>query len=290
MAITQTYYPIPESNTYWQYCYTSIPMYCPCWGNCYDEQLKVYGDTIINEIIYHKLTLSIISYYENCEGSFYNYGYQGAFRNIEELKQVWFVPEGEQNEELLYDFNLEVGDTLAVSYINPYGMTFYVDEIDSVEMGNSFRKRYKIFGDFNLSEQPFIIIEGIGGQNLIKPLEYWLYFEEGYTFQCININDSVYYPTGEACELMVNTNGYKEKKQKFNISPNPSTGKFWIKNASGTQKAIVIEIFNSIGEKIKQMESNGQIFQIDLSAYSPGIFLIKISWETGETIQKVIIQ
>lgn len=286
---SQTYYPIPESNTYWQYSYSSIPMSCPCWGHCFDEQIKVYGDTVVNEMIYHKLTRSTISYDENCTQSFYNHGYQGAFRNDVDSKKVWYIPDGEQSEVLLYDFNLEVGDTIPINYLIPYDFHFYIDEIDFVEVGNSSRKRYKIFGDINITEEPLIIIEGLGGQNLIAPFDSWWYFEEGYYFQCINMNNTLFYPEGDECEIMVKTNDYI-KEQALELFPNPSTGKFWIKNLSASPKPISIDVFNSFGERLKKLKSRDLINPIDLSAYPKGIYLIMIKWENKESLQKIIIQ
>lgn len=284
---SQTYHPFPESDAYWQYTYNDIPMYCPCWGTCHHDQLKITGDTLIGGEIYHKLIKSRISLDSDCDESFHYYGYQGAFRNDIENKKVWFVSEGEENETLLYDFNLQIGDTLPEGILDPNDYwDFWVEDIDSVEIGNNFRKRFIIRSFLNFGEAPLYIIEGIGGQNLIEPFESWWYFEGGYTFSCINVNDSLIYPSN--CELFVSDNNNKYSST-LKIFPNPSSGKIWIKH-DGKQNLISIEIFNSLGNRVDIIESFTDIKLIDLSDRPRGIYLVNIKTRIKNFTQKVIIQ
>jgi len=66
-----------------------------------------------------------------------------------------FVP-GDTAEMLLYDFDLEVGDTLPVTYNNPPGV--YVTAVDSFYTSAGYRKRFMLAGD----TWSKFLIEGVG--------------------------------------------------------------------------------------------------------------------------------
>ncbi|RLD50569.1 MAG: hypothetical protein DRJ05_19455, partial [Bacteroidetes bacterium] len=236
-------------------------------GTCHYSQYRISGDTLIGELTYHKLIESRITLGVNCIEAYNNYGYQGAFRNDIENKKIWFVPEGENTKALLYDFDLQIGDTLSQGILNPNGDDYFVVDIDSVEISGEYRKKFLIQFEDNSGDSPFPIIEGIGGQNLIKPMYDWFYFEAGYWFNCINIADTLIYPG--SCEMIVGTNQIK-KEQRFELFPNPTSGQVWINNPNNKQDFISIEIFNSFGKKLMEFETSEEITQIDLSEKPKG--------------------
>jgi len=285
---SQTYYPFPESDAHWQYSYLDIPMFCHCFCICQVDQYKISGDTVINSITYHKLVQSQMFYQYFCIEMFYNLGYKGAFRNEVEEKKVWYVPPGEESEVLLYDFSLQLGDTLPASYIIPEQM-YYVEGIDSVEIGDSYRKKY-VIKSIDQFELPKSIIEGIGGDHFFEEITMWFNGESGYFFNCVNIGDSLGYPAGGSCDEIIVSSKDVIYDSDFHIFPNPSTGKFWIKHSSNNQEFISIEIFNSYGEKLKQFEATQLLSPIDLYSSPKGIYMIMIKFESGTFTQKIIIQ
>ncbi len=286
-ASSQSYHPFPESNTFWRYTYSGVPNDCPCMGTCHYSQYLISGDTLIGSLTYYKLTESRITLLEGCAEVYDNYGYQGAFRNDIETKNVWFVPEGENTEALLYEFDLQIGDTLSQGILNPNGDDYFVMDIDSVEIGGNYRKRFLIKFEYNYWGEPFKIIEGIGGQNLIRPLENWNNFETGYWFNCINIADTLIYPG--SCEMIVGTNPII-KEQSFEIFPNPTSGQLWIKNPNSKEDFISVEIFNSFGKKLMEFETSEEITQIDLSEKPKGVYLIRIKSGSKVFSEKIIVQ
>lgn len=223
-----------------------------------------------------------------CIEMFYNLGYKGAFRNEVEEKKVWYVPPGEESEVLLYDFSLQLGDTLPASYIIPEQM-YYVEGIDSVEIGDSYRKKY-VIKSIDQFELPKSIIEGIGGDHFFEEITMWFNGESGYFFNCVNIGDSLGYPAGGSCDEIIVSSKDVIYDSDFHIFPNPSTGKFWIKHSSNNQEFISIEIFNSYGEKLKQFEATQLLSPIDLYSSPKGIYMIMIKFESGTFTQKIIIQ
>ncbi len=287
-SLSQTYYPFPESDAIWKYNRQDIPDYCPCMGTCSIYQYIITGDSTINNFIYHKIKQSGFYYVDNCDTLYFDQGYQGAYRNDFENKKVLFVPAGELNEKLLYDFNLNIGDTIPVSYLNP-GYDCFVNEIDSVLVGNSYRKRIMFNCDWNYGDD-FSMIEGIGGMELIEPFDQWFSFEAGSSFTCINIGDTLFYPGGESCdEIIVNINQASRGKD-FKINPNPSSGLFWIKSTIENSQSLSIEVYNCYGEKVKQFYSAEIITMLDLSILPKGIYLLHCTSEEYVFKEKIIIQ
>src|SRR5439155_16874185 len=113
-------------------------------------------DTIISGKTYHKLfttyNLSFITGF--CDGN--GVGYKGATRQDINNRKVFFISPADITEQLLYDFNLQVGDTIK-GYLNRFTfMPDTIQSIDSILVGTSFRKTWKL-PCYNIN-----IIEGIG--------------------------------------------------------------------------------------------------------------------------------
>jgi hypothetical protein len=285
---SQTYYPLPEENAYWKSNYLDLPMFCEClFGLCSKEQYRITGDTLINEMVYHKIDRSGYYFDDNCDDTYFNNGYQGAFRNDIENKKVWFVLAGEDTESILYEFDLEIGDTLTPGILNPNNYwDFWVEDIDSIEIENNFRKLFLIRSQINIGEGPFRIIEGIGGQSLIAEFASWLYFEGGYHLGCLSVNDNLIY--GNDCDEIVGSDELLASSTMI-LCPNPSTGQVWIKDNTCESDPLYIEVLNSVGTKIIHLYSNSKYTAIDLCNQPPGLFLFIIKKGFKIESQKIII-
>ena len=73
-----------------------------------------------------------------------------------------------------------------------------------------------------------------------------------------------------------------EKSKSFSVYPNPSNGQFQILSTVTTK----IDVFNSVGQKIKELELVNGKNNIDLSYLAQGIYLLKAE----DTLTKIIIQ
>lgn len=92
-------------------------------------------DTIIQNKTYKKI------YLQRCDSK--EKEYRGAIR--EENKQIFvvFETDKEGKENLLYDFNMKVGDRISYEYLG--GLTFEVARIDKVEIEGIARRRYYFY-------------------------------------------------------------------------------------------------------------------------------------------------
>ena len=106
-------------------------------GNSKLNQYYCQGDTIIDGKTFNKLYEFSISYYEPYfypDTTFAHY--ISAIRN-NDSKQVFYRNLYGTSETLIYEFNLNVGDTIFREVDN-----FVINETDSIEYCGIYRKRY----------------------------------------------------------------------------------------------------------------------------------------------------
>jgi len=163
LVSAQTYVPFPTENAEWHVARFSSPEY---FQNVTESRLLKYtigGDTIFNEIKYKTMYMTtndqtkIVGFIREENRRIYYLGgdyiyslyYVGKQLN-QSLKECAPAQKAAAwNEVILYDFNLKVGDAVQASYYNNTVLS-----IDSVLIGNSYRKRYNLGYD--------VIVEGIG--------------------------------------------------------------------------------------------------------------------------------
>ncbi|HEX7413365.1 MAG TPA: hypothetical protein VF411_04905, partial [Bacteroidia bacterium] len=224
---TNVYHPFPDSNAVWNetswYYNNGLPppIYNP-------NIVFLAGDTVISTIHYKKLLSSGYRYATVTSNSccvYYN-AYAGAIRQDTIHKKVYYRNYSSTSvDTLLYDFNLNVGDTLPKSYINNYLIVSnFVSSIDSILIGTSYRKQYHISVRGGGNSNYVSLIEGIGST---FGLTYPLYppLENGYNLNCFSQNNVTLYPNSSgSCSLALGIKEQKESAFTFSIYPNPSSG------------------------------------------------------------------
>lgn len=152
-------------------------------------------------------------------------GYQGAIRQDTVNRTVFIIPPTTITEQLLYDFTMEVGDTVR-GYIetntNPKDV---VESIDSVIVGNNYHKRWNINPNYFIS-----IIEGIGSTyGLIEYSPGGVVDWADIDITCFQQNGVLLYPdTATNCRLITSIHPGEMNNDNFTICPNPSHGSFTV--------------------------------------------------------------
>ena len=120
-------------------------------GNCFDFDLFVCGDTIIQDIAYKKIFQDDLNNYQ--------------YALYEKDSAVYIFDQScNNNPRLLYDFNKNVGENISYDY--------YIEDIDTIEVDSRLFRRFHIESVGDIIES-FFWIEGIGSQfNLEIPLPY----------------------------------------------------------------------------------------------------------------------
>ncbi|WP_317897966.1 T9SS type A sorting domain-containing protein [Aurantibacillus circumpalustris] len=172
------------------------------------------------------------------------------------------------SECLLYDFNLQVGDTLPQLCMS-WETNIKVTAIDSIFTPYGYRKRFK------LSKSKPYLYEGIGNTaGLVEPIGPVM--ECGYTLQCFSLNDIAYVPTvGASCDLRVGIDSY-ESDVAPSVFPNPFNDFATISFNAILTKAH-LNLYNYIGEKVMTREEIfGESTTIEKGSLKSGVYFFEI--------------
>jgi hypothetical protein len=280
--IGQDYFPFPDTNSAWNTVgdndFTSDE-----WHFRY----AVFGDTIINSTLYTKI-------YKMYDSTILhpNSTYFAAIRENEN-KQVFCLIPG-FSESILYDFNLNVGDTI---FYNIGGGLYHnevdfwdenhykiVSEKDSMLLlNNQYRRKWVYEGTMGYQTW----IEGIGSiswYGLFNPLiTAMLLNGDGYQFACFKENDTVLYLNNMFCDQCFCQlyTGLEEQnirnEKSITLFPNPACDKITIQINETYNSICKLEIFDLFGKKqIEKTISFNNEIEIELENLKDGIYLIKI--------------
>jgi len=289
-AQTNVYHPFPDSNAVWN-IYTGE--YCGFGFDVWDKSYSYIfsGDTLIGGNNYHNIAvpaiqMNTIAFQCTTSGAWIEPGYYaGAIRQDIPGKKVFIVPPSEVVEQLLYDFNLEVGDTVkgfTESFAFPQDT---VISIDSVIVGNDYRKRWFINSTYGI-----YLIEGIGSSYGLLELSPGMATDFFLNGICFSQNGTALYPEGSSvCDIIT---GIKDTtttlSMTFNIYPNPASNYITI-NVEYRMKNTECRIMNVTGQEVFQSSINNQQSSIDISSLSPGIYFLTLS--NGEqTVSKKFVK
>ncbi len=231
---TSVYKPFPDSNAVWNQYFESS-----CTGLAIfieENEFFLSGDTSLNGLIYHKFYTNHLYEKANCFGGaiyrsdppVFNLRV-GAIRE-DTTKKVFYFDYYDSQEYLVYDFNLNIGDIIPISYIhNDTSQKIFISSIDSICDGSNYRKRFLLSDSignycyFNYCS----IIEGIGSMwGLLEEIDI-IPFHQLKQLRCliqdgtIKYQDSIqiWYSSNSACSLLpvedIKTNN------EISIYPNP---------------------------------------------------------------------
>lgn len=212
----------------------------------------------------------------NCQGT-ETYDQPAALLRQEEKKI--YIYTSDNSEKLLYDFDLNVGDTLPETYNQWESKNAVVTEIDSIVIDNDYRKVFKISGQSLWAEK---LIEGIGSnKGLLEPMND--IFDCGHCLACFAVQDTVYFPTfNSSCDFTVDVNRKSEKAQ-IKIFPNPVKDQINIEGLNGNH--LYISIFDLNGKTVIENITGNEI---NLGHLRDGIYFIKIQMDQEIIYRKFI--
>ena len=274
-AQTSVYHPFPDSNAVWNFHYS---INCPVGGWPVPEadfSIIIAGDTTINGFLYKKLYSPFVSAGPNPNNCpLPDTGYQGVIRQDILNKKVYVIPKYTTTEQLYFDFNYSVNDTIT-GFLSSY--FFIVQSVDSVLIGNSYRKKWMLNQWFNA-----YVIEGIGfNYGLIHQTDF---FSDGpgYSLKCFNQNNQTLYPdTTTVCELITVSVNEHDLSSKIHIYPNPASEEINILFNIDKPGDIKLQFINSLGQKIKSVATDKlnmgeNRINIPVDEIPNGVYFIKI--------------
>ena len=289
ISFSQNYVPFPTESSHWNclFWHQTEPEISDLTNYQYTQQ----GDTILKGKTYKKIYYSD----ENFPGQEI---YIGGLR--EDLsKQIYFFPyatflptpsghtfPNDTSEQLLYTFNnLSIGMTLP---INTEKTTIEVLGMDSVLIGDNYRKRYEIQNNLLFPTEYWI--EGIGSTyDLLSPFT----FQFEWQFYTLCYGDiSTYYinsPNNEdSCHYSINTGITENELNKIRFYPNPATDALKIETALKNGLTNV-SIYNIQGQLIQRKDFNTAEAELDIRQLKAGVYFLSIV-EADERIMAKFIK
>ena len=241
----------------------------------------ISGDTLLNDgFTWKKLMRTGSSSYtyfasppipSGCEGEFSFEFFEGFLR--QDSLKIYHRNLSENSEQLLYDFDLSVGEMLPLSKIN-FMDNLLVSSIDSVWVLDAWRKR------FYFNEGASWIIEGIGhNAGFLESSPPML--ECSHTFICLKLNgESAFETNTDDCNLPLSIE--QETKRKISYFPNPATQSV---SLTGISPKDIPYILNYWGVPLSNQaiwENNSWTFNLDNLAN--GMYLIRIKNSTEKPV------
>lgn len=250
-SLAQSYIPFPLSNASWcEGIYFGGGGWPP--SDTSSTFYKTNGTILINDTNY-----TVIDKFD-----------EGTYCYLrEENKKVFCRYDALSPEFVLYDFNIQLGDTVYLPF--DYGQSTYegiVDYQDSLLIGSIYHKRFFISSWVGIT-----LIEGVGsGEGLMYCEIPWV---DWYgVLKCFSLNDTIFDLTGNGnkssgnCWLFINIQEYDP--EVIFIHPNPAQNIVFI---SGNGK-YNLQLFNTLGElKIQTYASS-----INLAVLSEGLYILNI--------------
>jgi len=190
----------------------------------------------------------------------------------EQDKKVYY------NGDVLYDFNVEVGDTIS-HWWEMYSGTITIAEVDSIEMCGKMRRRLKMVHDWI----PTYFIEGIGSTAGLIPR--YRDYESASILECYSDQNC------EPCLLINDTEEDEEEEEQgeeetpqidAKVYPNPFSNYIFI-NVEIVDYAV--NLYNSSGQIIKTFENESNL---ELAELPSGVYVLGIHSQDNIFYEKIV--
>lgn len=243
------------------------------------------GDTLINSELWFKLYSTSDSLFQS------NLLYRGLLR--EENNKVYYLDTLNQLDTL-YDFSLNVGDSVLFDLYGMYPEWLQVVNIDSVQISGDYYRRLK-FSEPTMNafdELNEVWIEGIGSIHgpLFPnfPVKFSQEIPDSMLVSCTYSNNQQVWQhqSYPSCYVNIVLSVDQLELSYFKIYPNPFMDRIHIEK-NGLQQ-YGLSVLNSLGQTIKQIQVNNDNQTIDLTELKAGIYFLRIeSRENAKTMKMI---
>lgn len=251
------------------------------WGGVaiWTEFYKIEGETIINGEVYKNVWRT----YGRDTSHFFK---TGTLIREDSLNRVFRKDEHFQEEQLLYDFNKEIGDTIFYfSDGGSFSCDYLVIEIDTIELLNGQEKRKLLLESIDNRFENSFIVDGVGSSfGFLNPYEGGCIFDYNAVLMCMyedgvqifqNPDESICYSYRVSTTEISNSDNIK-------ISPIPFENGLSIDLSNSPQEYQSIEIFNGEGKVYWKRDVSMNSFSIETESFPPGIYLLRLRTFKGE--------
>jgi hypothetical protein len=282
LAFSQNYFPFPKDSSFW----SQREYYNDGTGIIENiHTINFEGDSLINGYSYNKLyssgTENIYNQFGGLISSTPVNRHLYTLLREDSSKHIFEYSSGQ--EQLIYDFNLELNDTLdytAYRYILAEGT--YVSVVDSILIGTEYHKRFHL-SVVNLATDYIALIEGVGSSfgllNFTGPS-----FEQYKVLNCFrNADGEIIFDSSYCSYVSVPKIDFSEF---ISIFPNPSSQSIFVETKGIIiEKISVLDIYGNQQNYTNEFNNGNQIYISDLNS---GIYFLEIKTDSGKLIKKFV--
>lgn len=269
----QTNFPFPSADAVW-----SVSSKTQWWFDTYADNHKytVMGDSVLNGIAYKK--------YYHCPDSILNpsnLSFYALLRQDTQTQRSYVVYANDTSEYLLYDFSLQVGDTLSdPSYYLGWWWSDHSVTVTQVSFDDSGRKK------IHLSTLE-TWIEGIGSsKGLFNRTHLELADEAELELLCFEQNgETIYQKYPNICHYTSITGIETPTNANFVVSPNPANQTLSINSYQYSQEA-TFELYNILGQVTIITPLLTKEEQIDINNLPAGTYFYQIVNAQKQSLQR----
>ena len=287
----QEYHPLIEEGKSWDDIACWFCVVCP------DVAQRYYytgEDTLIDGLVYSKIgsyDFVSVSESEICPPYAVDTVPNPGFRYVHEdvvARRVYLHDNSQP--VLLYDFSLEVGDTL-ISDLVTFSYVFVVEEIDEVVLLNGETRKRWLFDseEWGTGGLYRMYTEGIGMETGL--FGDFIQFEWWSSLSCVQLNNEHLWEDNShgwgTCWGLVGEN--EIATEDLQIYPNPASDYIRISTPKNFVKAEV-KIFNSLGQLVFENAIQSENTIVDVSDFKRGMYFVMIKSENVVLKEKLMIR
>ena len=268
------YLPLIEENKQWNVCYRIADV------REYTRAYKWFGeDTVIND-----LTYKII--YASEKNSPYQWQIDCFMREDTATQKVYQRYTTHEWERIVYDFNVNEGDTIFVVKDDPHSDDIYlvVQSVNDIILGDGITRKKIELAWNGYKEETWI--EGIGSDwGITNGLTSLIYTGTTEYLMCMTANDELLYRYNapENCWRQGYTGIDDTDKEDFLIYPNPAREYTYID--FGGSMSGEMEIYGITGMLVAKHEYNGEALRLDLTGLQPGVYFVRLGNATMKFVK-----
>lgn len=289
LSAQSAYHPMLADDRSWDIFNTTIgPEPCPYIGAYH---AFIGGDSVINGLTYKKIVsspiLSSIAF-PWC-GGFYlgDTVFQSnpfLLREDSAARKVYHYSHDDQAEYVLFDFNLQTGDTLKTTWGDG---NWIIDTVFDYTLANGeVRKRFQGVGA-GFTDNAYV--EGLG--YLFGAFTVPYYPLEGWALTtCVRDEDEVLYENSEVgCVTSTMSASDIFENHDFKISPNPFDSQLRLEiTDGGARQSFLFELLDPTGRSVLRQEipDGTTVFNLELPQLPSGIYFWSVGGRFGGRLMK----
>ena len=272
--------------------------------SCYDDGYyfattfyKFSGDSILNGISYHKL-------YESTDSSQVIWNVNSLWWERNDSVFQYYTQYGNSNDTsiLIYDFNIEEGDSFFVKFNSYYSFYMKVDSIRNIEWGGSIRKHwfFCVLNSDSSTCNSTVWIEGVGQSRLFTlSSEGCLIGGKNHQLLCFKADNLIYQnPYFISCEMQnpyytncyVSVPSITKSKELINLFPNPATNYLTLNIDNVQLLPFNFQLYDMQGRLQLKGKTSATQTEINVATLPRGLYVLKIITNQQIETKKIVLQ